>query len=227
MTTDQISLLNGGRAVIVGGRDKDWQEYRRHPQFMFWSGEQKDVLRQVNNKDLPDNCKLLVISRFISHSQIEKLVVEARKRQIPIVGNKNDGEITNILEDLITPILKQNNNVNPEIKVSNHGKLKALMPMINFAKSNVENARALYIKAKEMNISTTENSLAQYIGKERQRQQGGTVPKSVRNKLDVTVEMLDAIVKDISGMRDYLIELTEENRELRKRVDKFKKALED
>jgi hypothetical protein len=125
--------------------------------------------------------------------------------------------------------------------------LHVFIPFMDFNLTNAENARRLIIKAAELNVTTTLHSLAQYTMV--QRKKLGIAPVHVRAKtttrkivtraqiecvkseqvvesVDVSVEILDNLIKGLQDMRAFLIATTKENRELRARVDKFKKAME-
>jgi hypothetical protein len=68
--------------------------------------------------------------------------------------------------------------------------------------------------------------MAQFVSNERKKQGAGTVPKSARPQLDVSVELLDEMIKQLGDMRDYIISTTEENRVLRDKLAKIVKSLE-
>lgn len=216
MSLDSL-ITNGGKIVIIGGYAKAWNGFRDNPQLEFWSGEQKDIVRALKDKDIPANTKAVIISRFISHSELGQVMDTCRKRNIVMFPNKSDGEVSNLLDEITSKLPKP-------VKVietpTSRGKLQPLLEFINFSKSNIENARALMLKAKELGIETTEQSLAQLVTMRRRKMGGTTVPNSVRNKLDVSVDMLDSMIQELSGMRDYLIEVTEENRILRTKLKK-------
>jgi len=55
---------------------------------------------------------------------------------------------------------------------------------------------------------------------------GTAVPRSIRAKLDVSVEILDNMIQSLKDMRDFLIATTEENRTLRAKMENFKKLME-
>lgn len=107
--------------------------------------------------------------------------------------------------------------------------MKALHPFVDFSKTNIENARALLIKAQEMEIVTTEMSLAQMVSNLRKKQHRTGVPKSILRSsaqmVDVSVEILDTMIKSLQDMREYLIATTNENAELRAKLEALRKAL--
>jgi hypothetical protein len=227
MSLDNL-LKDGGKILVIGGMfSKQWESFRAYPQIDFWSGEQKEIKRLVHDKDFPPNTRAVIFSRFISHAELDPLMVEVRKRNITFFSNKNDGEITNILEQIVNPLGKP--SVVEVPKDNSRGRLTKLIPFIDWTKNSRENADVLVVKAKELQIPTTHKSLCQFVMKQRRGKRVTAIPGSIQkmsHKLDVSVDMLDAMVRDISGMRDFLIEITEENRMLKGKVDKYKKAIQ-
>lgn len=119
-------------------------------------------------------------------------------------------------------------------------KIDPLMPFVDPNLNYYDNAERLIIKAKEMGIKTTVASIANRISVVN-RKASGAIPKSrpgarkvqptdgrptrTHKHVDVIVEILDNMVKELQDMRDYLVATTEENRTLKERFDAFKKAL--
>jgi hypothetical protein len=182
-----ISLLeNGGTVVVVGGWNKAWQSFRDNPRIIFWSGEQKEVARFVRNREFPANCKAVIISRFLSHTELGVVLPEARRRRITLFANKNDGEITELLDDL-TRDLRERELPAPEPKplptdtpieettvakrqTAKKGELNQVIQFVDWQKTNIDNARALMATAiKDLGIRTTLNSLAQFIRVQRKK----------------------------------------------------------
>lgn len=276
-------LLNGGRVLIVGGMNKSWSSYRQVPQFEFWSGDQKEIHRALRDREIPANCKAVVISRFISHSELNRVLSQARKRGIVIFANKADGEVANILDEMTlhlkngatmtvqegerkTPVDSVDTRQLPEATSSMlnlptpknpNAKLHALIPFVDFNKSNAENARLLLQgKAKELGLKTTEASIAQYVrvlrgrlnapkspAVQAQRNRGNqytkrriesapiaviqkVTDKIIEKKVDLTVKMLDGMIADLQGMRDFLISVTDENNTLKAKLAKLKEVFE-
>lgn len=211
---------DGSKVIVVGGYSKAWESFKKYPQIEFWSGDQKDIKRIVDNKSIPFGTKAIVISRFISHSELSKVMDEARNRNIPMLANKSDGEISSILDEATR-------NIKLEIPKFERGKLTPLITLIDHSLSTADAADKLLQICKERNIRTTIQSLKQFVLKTKRDQGRTSVPRSIKSKLDLTVDMLDSMINDMTSMRDYLIEVTEENRSLRKKVDNFKKALEE
>lgn len=94
-------LANGGKVLVVGGMMNPlWKSFEGHPQVEFWSGDRKDMQQHVRNRQVPNNIRALIISKWISHAEIEPIATEARKKRATIWRNKNDGEVTRLLEEL-------------------------------------------------------------------------------------------------------------------------------
>jgi len=120
-------------------------------------------------------------------------------------------------------------------------KLTVLLPHIDWNKSNTDNARALMQRLHEFHISSTEASIANFIGVQRKRlglSGGGRLRKSpVRvvkvskgksdTGLDVAVQMLDDAIQQMKDMRAFLVATTEENTRLRVKLDRFRKMMEE
>jgi hypothetical protein len=95
----------------------------------------------------------------------------------------------------------------------------------------MDNARDILMpKAKEMGIETTVGSLAQMVSVLRKKRTG--VPKATRRKvqpqqMDVSVDVLNNVIKELQDLRDYLVATVKENNALKLRIEKFKKALDN
>ncbi|MET0786263.1 MAG: hypothetical protein ABWY25_06115, partial [Paenisporosarcina sp.] len=149
----------GGVAVVVGGSNKSWKEYREHSQLVFWTGDQKEVQRHVANKGFPANTKILIISRFISHTEADLLMATGRGLNIPIMFNKTDEEVSNLLYTLVGPATTQKTEEQMEEKktMGRKSPIKFIIPQIDWAKSNLENVKTLMpvVKAAGITISET------------------------------------------------------------------------
>ena len=102
-------IANGGKVLVVGGQmNQGWRAYENHPQIVFWCGSQSEIARHLKNgNNFPTNVHAVIMSRFISHSESNKITEEARRKRCTIMVNKNDGEITEILDEITrTPIAK-------------------------------------------------------------------------------------------------------------------------
>lgn len=221
----KIDLTKGGTAVVMVGNTGMVKEYANNPSIRFIDCKQTpgDMLASI----VPDNTRIVIITDGIDSHHYHWIMAYTRRRNIPFVNRKSNQAIYELLKSFFP------NGDAPKVTVEEvkdtqtKGKLNVLIPFIDFAKSNAENAKILLRKAHEMDVRTTEASLAQLVANVRRKQSGGTIPRSARSKLDVSVEMLDNAVKELQGMRDYLIEVTEENRLLKAKVEKFKKALDE
>jgi hypothetical protein len=215
---------DGAKVVILGGNPRSWESFRKYPQILFWTGDQKEIKKIVQDKELPFGTKLLVISKFISHSEITPVVESARARGINVLFNKNDGEVARILDELTHDIKLETSKKN---KPGTKDKLKFLRELIDFNAPVPEEARRLYEICKERDIESSVMSISQILYQERKKRNLSGVPKSLKNKLDLSVEIFDSAIKELASIRDYFIEVVDENRSLKMKLDKFKKAFED
>jgi len=226
-----LTPLSHGSVLIVGTKASNFSdELKNHPRVIMWDSQNENW----TSKSLPDNVRAVFLTRFISHASFANIIADARKRNITIFSPEGTGIIAKQVKELLNmqgpmPVAVPAPTPVVETVVDNSkGKLKPLLPFIDFTKPNVENARILFAKAKELGIQTSEASLAQLVGVQRRHASGVTgVPKSIQSKLDVSVEMLDNAIKDLSDMRDYLIATVEENRLLKTKLNKFKSLIED
>ena len=116
------------------------------------------------------------------------------------------------------------------------GKLEPLAAHIDFSKTIIDNAHALMKKANELGISTTMGSLSMFvktqrdrgnhplIGRANSKKKTITVAKQVEAK-DVSIEMFDNLIKELTDMRQFFVATVRENTALKKRLENFKKAL--
>ena len=216
-----LTPLSGGVVLIVGVKSSNLDdEIKTHPRVVIWDSQQE----HWTNKDMPANTRAVFMTRFISHSAHGKIVAEARKRNINIFNPEGTGLIARQVKELL--------HIQPETKpeteakeMKQHGKLTPLIPHIDFSMGNTDNARHLMVMAKELGIETTEGSLTQFVVVQRRKQNQTAVPKSLQSKLDVSVQMLDNAIKDMTDMRAFLIATVEENKQLKAKLDGFKKLL--
>lgn len=213
-----LQPLSDGMILVVGAKASNFgEEIRNHPRVIMWDSQNQSW----KDKDFPANTRAVFITRFIGHTAFDKIISEARRRQITIFNPDGTGMITRQVKEL----LGMNTQVgNPKFQ---SGKLKALIPFIDFSKNNVANGRALLIKAEELGITSTEQSLTQLVSVQRKRQNRTAVPRSIQSKIDVSVEILDNMVRELQDMRDFLVATVEENKSLKLKVERFKKALEE
>jgi hypothetical protein len=173
-------IANGGKVLVVGGTmNKGWESFRAHPAIVFWCGSQSEIERHLKNgNNFPDNVKGVVISRFISHAQSGKVMEEARRKRALILASKNDGEITRILEEIVTkPEVKETHVVEgphgtpmtvtapePILRAPHSGELADFVAK-NWTpgEPNVVAARRILPMMAAQGIRTTEGSIAQAI----------------------------------------------------------------
>lgn len=220
-----VNFKDGGIAVVMVGNNGAIVEFKHHPRVTFL--DCKTIPNGELEGRVPSNTKAIIITDGLP--QYHQLWAHSycRKQNIPYLVRKTNGAIYEQLknwfhtEDEVKPTTVE---IKEEVK---RGRLEALIPFIDFRKSNAENARDLMRKASELGIKSTPGSLAQYVSNQRKKQGRGEIPKSLRSQLDVSVELLDKMVEDLNSMRDYLINTTEENRLLKSKLEKFRKAFEE
>jgi len=243
-----LKPLDSGIVLLVGVKASNFDdELKTHPRVVMWDSQNE----HWTNKDLPSNTRAVFMTRFLGHAAFANIVAQARKRQITIFNPNGTGVIARQVKELLSIGPKEEVEVEvPEVyvptervwkmkeeetevvsnkgrKLGEKGKLNALIPFIDFNKNNIDNARGfLAKKAKELGIETTEGSIAQFVMKQRQKR-GQVSPekkKSVESK-DVTVEMFDAIIKQLQDMRQFFVATVAENNSLRAKLESLKKAL--
>lgn len=227
-----LTPLTHGTVLIVGVKASNFdEEIKTHPRVIIWDSQNE----HWHAKELPSNTRAVFMTRFIGHSAFNHIVRDARKRQITIFNPNGTGIIARQVKELLS-IDRVQPTTQETITVVNHtttdtrqikNKLKPLHQFIDFSKTNHANAEILYKKAVEMGIPTTERSLEQSIGKVRREMHGTAVPKSIQPKVDVSVEILDNLIKELKDMRNFLIETVAENQKLRAKVEKFKKFFDE
>lgn len=228
-----LTPLPNGVIVIVGAKSGNFDnEIMTHPRVVIWDSQNT----HWTNKDLPSNTKAVFMTRFIGHSEYNRILTEARKKQIPLFNPEGTGSIARQVKQLLglekqVPTVKEEVTTQKEtemVEQKSQGKLKPLIPFVNLNIGNVENARILMVKALELGIETTEGSLGQMVSTMRRKQAGAIgVPRSIRQKVDVSVEILDGMIKELQDMRQFLIDTVEENNSLRGKLAKFRKVFEE
>lgn len=228
-----LQPLSYGNILIVGAKSSNFDdEIRTHPRIILWDNQQK----HWTDKDLPSNVRAVFVTRFVGHSEFSKIHAECRKRQLTMFNPEGTGMIAKQVKELLAmPTLSQflgketMTQTVETTKKPQFGKLKALILFIDHAKSHTANARFLMGKAGELGIQTTQISLAQFVGTYVRKLKK---PVHVTNKritevkkLDVSVEILDNMIKELTDMREFLLATVKENRELKMRVETLKKVL--
>ena len=223
MEAKALQPLSHGTILLVGVKASNLSdEIRTHPRVTVWDSQNE----HWTNKNLPDNTRAVFMTRFIGHVAFDKIVTEARKRQITIFNPDGTGMIAKQVKELLG-IVKPEPTTEKVKEMTVKGKLQPLHEFIDFNLTNTENARALMVKAKELNIDTTEASLSILVANRRKKATGAKgIPRSIQPKLDVSVEILDNMIRELKDMRDFLISTTEENRVLRAKMENFKKLMD-
>jgi len=69
-------MKGGGRILVVGGETKDLpRQYHEHAQILIWDDNQQNLL----NKEVPSNVKVILFSRWISHTMAARLHKAAKQ----------------------------------------------------------------------------------------------------------------------------------------------------
>lgn len=221
-----INLNEGGLAVVLIGNNGFVPEFSKNPSVMFidTAATAGELLSAV----VPDNTRAVIYTEGVPTYHYNWIISFCRRKQIPYLHRKTNDAVYQTLKGFFPT----NGGEAPKVTLADvketekRGKLQLLLPFIDWNKSTSENAVVLLRKAVELNIKTTEGSVKQYIISNRNKLRIGTVPKSARPKLDVSVEMLDEAIKSLGDMREFLIETVEENRMLKTKLEKYRKALE-
>jgi hypothetical protein len=245
-----LQPLSFGNVLIVGVNPRGFDEsLRNHPRVIMWDSQNENW----TTKDIPHNVRAVFATRWVSHAAYVNIIKEAKKKHITIFNPTGTGIIARQVKELLdlrkaipmtdtvtdtvtdSPVetvetIETTETKENIVKQKTHGKLKPLIPFIDFAKGNQANAVILMEKAKELGINTTMNSLAILVGKrrktpmfDRKKAKNAATPKVV----DISVQMLDNMIKELRDMRDYLVAVTEENVKLKSKVDRFKKFFDE
>lgn len=222
----QIDLTKGGKCVVLGGHTGFVQEYASNPQIEFIKCKEIDggLLAGMVKTDT----KVAILTDGVPDYHYHWITSFCRRQDIPFLIRKSTQHIYETLKSFFPNDTGKITFTTEEIKMEVvKGKLTSLIPFVDWTKSNAENAKILMRKCIELKIKSTEASLAQWMSNQRLKQSGTAIPKSARPKLDISVELLDNMIKEIGDMRDFLIATCEENRILRAKVDKWKKIMEE
>jgi hypothetical protein len=223
---ESVDLTHGGTCVVLHGATGFVKEFAVNPQVKFIKTSEvpaTDLKLQVDRT----SCKAIIMTDDIPAFHNAWVVTFCKQNKIPYLTRKSNQAVYDLLKTFFQNGVAR---VTPDDvqETQTKGKLAELIPLIDWNRSNAENARALERICNERKIKTTFGSLTQFVAVQRRKTSGVTaVPRSARNKLDVSVEMLDTMIKELTDMREFLIATVEENRLLKAKVEKFKKAFED
>lgn len=229
-----LTPLSDGIVLLVGVKASNFDdEIRSHPRVMMWSSQEE----HWTSKDLPSNTRAVFMTRFIGHAAFNHIVREARKKRITIFNPLGTGVITQRVRELLSihpvqttiePVIHHNEVVEMKEteqvtkKHGQQGKLKALIPFIDFSHTNIDNAKALFAEAKKLNIDTTVLSLAQLVSHQRRKNVKVIQNYKPSTQKDVSIEIFDRAMKD---MRDFVVATVAENNSLKARLESLKKAI--
>jgi hypothetical protein len=220
-----INLNDGGYCVVMAGKHGRVVEFTNNPKVLIVDCH--EVAKDALNAVIPvDGLKAVIITEGIPQWHYMWITSLCNTKKIPYLIRKSNQAVYETLKSFFpTPEVKPTNEQVQE--AISRGKLTVLLQDIDWSLSNAENAKKLLRIAQLKNIPTTFGSLAQWVSNQRRKQSGTAIVKSARPKLDLTVDMLDETIKNLEDMRDFLIATVEENRIIKAKYDKLKKALED
>jgi hypothetical protein len=257
MEVKPLHPLTYGIVLIAGVKASNLDdEIRNHPRVIMWDSQQEhwhskdlpDNTRAVFMTRFISHAGSNLIIKQARKRQIPifypegtGLITQKVRELLDLNKLREINTDIPIPQEPLPPILPQQTEekttVNPNQFVP---KLHPLKEFIDFSKGNSENARVLFKKANELGIETTFNSLAQMVGHWRKKQTSVPIPsvgKPVKIKkekmeskadgMDVAVEILDNVIKELKDMRQFLVDTTRENLALKTKLNKFKKFFED
>jgi len=220
-----VDLTKGGIAVNAFWDIGFVKEYATHPSVLHIN------CREIEGAQLlavvPTNTKVIILGVGLPTYHYNWLASYAQRKNIPFLIRKT----TQAAYETLKGFFPNSNTVKvleEEVKETQaKGRLAILIDHIDWSKSNADNGRVLFQKANQSGIKTTLGSVTQWVAIQRRKKSGTAVPKSVRSELDISVEMLDNTIKELTDMREFLIITVEENRILKTKLERFKKAMED
>lgn len=69
-------IKQGGRVLVVGGETADLpRAYQEHAQILIWDDDRINIL----NREIPSNTKVIIWSRWISHTMVARLNIAAKQ----------------------------------------------------------------------------------------------------------------------------------------------------
>jgi len=222
---DTIDLSKGGIGVVAYSGIGYVKEYANNPSIRFidCSSIKAEELESL----VHSNTRVIILTTGLPQWHYVWLTSYARRRTIPFLVRKTTQAVYDTIKTFF-PDSSPKVSLEKVKEVQTRGRLNQLIEFIDWNKSNNENAKNLMYKANELGIRTTEGSLVQLVSRQRRKKPGvNAVPRSARSQLDVSVELLDQMIKDLGSIRDYLINITEENRMFRQKIEKIKKGMED
>lgn len=234
-----LQPLDYGNILIVGVKASNFdEEIRTHPRVIMWDSQNE----HWTDKNLPQNVRAVFFTRFIGHAAFKNILQEARKKHISIFNPEGTGIIARQVKELLTvnktEVTRKSDFMDKQIMeaVMNEpvkkqmNKLKPLIQHIDPNKSHRDNARQLLQVANAAGIQTTYASLCQFVGVEAKKRIKSFPttdrPPSADSKLDVSVHILDGMIKELKDMREFLVATTKENQVLKAKLANFKKMLD-
>jgi hypothetical protein len=205
----KVDLTRGGIAVVLHAQTGFVKEFATNPQVKFI--DCKATLGPQLEGLVIGDVKVAVITDGLPQYHYTWITSYCNRRKIPYLVRKSNQAVYDQLKSFFPTngSKPSGEEVNEEIKRS---------------KSNADEARRLQRMAIERGIKTTFAALAQAIAVERRKRGQSGVPRSIRSKLDLTVEMFDKFIEEAQAMREFVVALAEENRILKAKVQKIEEV---
>jgi hypothetical protein len=217
----KVDLTRGGIVVVLHAQTGFVKEFATNPQVKFI--DCKATLGPQLEGLVIGDVKVAVITDGLPQYHYTWITSYCNRRKIPYLVRKSNQAVYDQLKSFFPTngSRPSGEEVSEEIK---RGKLKPLIAEVDWSRSNADEARRLQRMATEKGIKTTFAALAQAIAVERRKRGQSGVPRSIRSKLDLTVEMFDKFIEEAQAMREFVVALAEENRILKAKVQKIEEV---
>lgn len=186
-------IANGGKIVVIGGRmNPSWGRWEKDPRILFWTGDRSEIERNFSRSGdiFPSNTHGVILSRFLSHATSSQVLEEAKRRRMTVMGPKNDGEVTRMLEEITTVPPPNQSTPAPAPKQEQPGLMRPTVKgeLLEYAKKYDDATKTIremgaviFNKMKEAGIQTTQSSVEQSIGNMRRSAGVFANPKLVKS----------------------------------------------
>lgn len=220
---ENIDFTHSGRIAVIIGNGGFVREYETHPQVTFLDSKNYKTFQELNGV-MPVDTKLVVITDGIpQHLYLWITNTYCRNKKIVFLVRKSNNAIYETLKKYLSTNGGPKASPEEVKEAFVKGKLEPLVQYIDWSKSNTENGRILWAKSVELGIKTTEGSLVQLVSIRRRKQSAGTVPKSARSQLDITIDNLEALISGLSEIKEFCVQVTEENRIMKSKIERLEK----
>lgn len=216
--------LTHGSVLIAGAKASNFgDDIKNHPRIIMWDSQ--DGSTRWAHKPVPENTQAILTTKWIGHAEFDNLMKEARRRRILMFPRLGTGQIAKMVIELLTvPKVEEEMEA---IVNSQKGKLTPLVRFIDPEKTQKDNAIFLLAKAEELKIETNIASVTNLVYRKTKDTKKPEVTLKPPSNLDVVVGIFDNAIKELQDAREYIILVTEENRLLKARIEKFKKSLDE